>query len=251
MFKRLRRFILLCAFIGTVVCVLRLLNCTASNPTHRRYSSKTPPLTGNSNNIGAGAERILAKDLGVRHNESQCVCLSNPGPSICTACIVNLSIDGSHRIPDYVGPGYLAESKNVKGLEYRGDDRFQIEAFVLAAQKRHIPLWVYVRVNTVVDQEYFELVESTGGGIVRYFTVPGYEDPVDRASKKWLLVFVPTTIGAGSIEIISKRQATRTISPIWIPPVLPQLSRSEDTPIRIISVRAVHPEKIKKDDPSL
>jgi hypothetical protein len=37
-------------------------------------------------------------------------------------------------------------------------------------------LWVYTRVNTNIDPELTSTAESTGSGVVLYFTVPDYID---------------------------------------------------------------------------
>ena len=34
------------------------------------------------------------------------------------------------------------------------------------------PLWLYVRVNTDVDEKFYQLTESTGAGVVPYFRCP-------------------------------------------------------------------------------
>ena len=44
-----------------------------------------------------------------------------------------------------------------------------------------------MRVNTDVDEKFYQLTESTGGGVVPYFTVPGYVDPVDANARGGLL----------------------------------------------------------------
>ncbi len=66
-FKTVRRLLFPLALAGIILCGVLLLNFTASNPTHRRYSSQTPLTTGQGTGakIGQDAERILSKDLGI------------------------------------------------------------------------------------------------------------------------------------------------------------------------------------------
>jgi hypothetical protein len=74
-------------------------------------------------------------------------------------------------------------------LLYTYEDQVeQIGDYVLGARALGRPLWLYTRVNTQLSPEFHRLVESTGGGIVPYFTVPGYADPVDQAARIVLLV---------------------------------------------------------------
>jgi hypothetical protein len=42
-----------------------------------------------------------------------------------------------------------------------------------------VPLWVFVRVNTLVDEGMYDIVRATGGDIVHYFATDGYQDPVN------------------------------------------------------------------------
>ncbi|MBE2271065.1 MAG: hypothetical protein IAE80_22705 [Anaerolinea sp.] len=185
------------ALFAALVCVLLLLNFTAPNPTGRRYSSQ-PPLTtgqGSGQQIGDDAERILAADLHLPNNNAPdqriCFCSSTrgtPPTSECNSCMVTLRLEGNFRRPDFIGQGYIAESKNAQNLLFTQADRVeQIADYVLAARELHQPLWVYVRVNTGLDPAFAQLVETTGGGIVAYFTVPGYVDPVDRAAQLGLI----------------------------------------------------------------
>lgn len=55
-----------------IVSVVLLLNITAPNPTHRRYSSQMPLTTGQGNgkSIGDSAEVILAADLNLPNNNA-------------------------------------------------------------------------------------------------------------------------------------------------------------------------------------
>ena len=54
-----------------------------------------------------------------------------------------------------------------------------MQDYATAARTLRIPLWIFVRVDSRIDPEYVTLAEETGGGVVYYFTMPGYVDPVD------------------------------------------------------------------------
>jgi hypothetical protein len=107
----------------------------------------------------------------------------------------------TYRTPDFVGEGFLAESKNEQGLFYSGREVNQIHDYVLAALLMKVRLWVYVRVDTEVSSEFNGLVASTGGGIVYYFTVPGYVDPVDAVAR------VVSLLSFGTILVITLGRA--------------------------------------------
>lgn len=183
-----------------VVSVILLLNFTAPNPTGRRYSSEMPVTTGqgNAEQIGLSGERILSRDLGIPRNEEpdfrQCFCNylpphhSAPPPSECRVCIAQVQMTSSYRRPDFIGFNYIAESKNSRNLLYDGREVNQIGDYVLAARAMNKPLWIFIRVNTNIDPEFIRLAESTGGGVVPYFTVPGYVDPVDQAATAGLFI---------------------------------------------------------------
>jgi hypothetical protein len=219
--KRLRFILIILFQLIAVISILLLLNVTAPNPTHRRYSSETPLTTGQaaSQEIGASAERILSKDLGLPNNNDadqlQCICRrdSDSKRSYCRACLAIVQSVSSYRIPDFVGPNFIAESKNTQGLLYAGREVDQIRDYVAAARMLRRPLWVYVRTNTDVAPEFATLVNSTGGGLVYYFTVPGYADPIDSAGRTGLLV-----AGIGLILLVvfgrrSQRRFIRIASP--------------------------------------
>lgn len=196
--KKLRRSLILLALVCFAVSLVLLLNFTAPNPTGRRYSSESPITTGqgSAQQIGVSAERILARDLGIPRNEDpdqrQCFCNSGqPAPPLseCRVCMAYAQLSTStYRRPDFVAPGFIAESKNRQNLLYTYEDQVeQLGDYVLGARALGRPLWLYTRVNTQLSPEFYRLVESTGGGIVPYFTVPGYVDPVDRAATIGLL----------------------------------------------------------------
>lgn len=196
MLRRLSQFLALVAFIGLVVCVVLLSNYTPFNPTHRRYSSEMPQTTGNFTEVGRSAELILSKDLGVPRNERpdqrQCIC-NNPARPLnlqdCRVCIAYSQSVATFRRPDFVAPTFIAEAKNSQGLIYTGREIDQIGDYTLAARALGRPLYVYVRVNTRVDPEFTQLARSTGGDVVYYFTVPGWDDPLDTAARRGVLIF--------------------------------------------------------------
>lgn len=64
----------------------------------------------------------------------------------------------------------------------------QIEDYAIAAIALKRPLWLYTRVDTTLSPDFYILVESTGGGVVHYFSLPGWVDPVDHAARIALLM---------------------------------------------------------------
>jgi len=208
-----RRISLVAAVIGAVICIILLLNFTAENPTGRRYSSETPIITGggNSAQIGTSGERILSSDLGVQRNEQadqrQCVCnmaptRANPPLTECRVCMGYAQLTTSFRRPDFITNSYIAESKNATGLAYSGREVDQIGDYVISARALGVPLWVYVRVNSTIDPEFSNMVNSTGGGVVRYFTVPGYVDATDQRARTGLIIAVITILILGLWELL-------------------------------------------------
>lgn len=202
----MRRLFLLGASLVLVISIVLLLNFTHPNPTHRRYSSASPFITGQANNaaIGLSGEQILATDLGLIRNDeaSQRMCICNSDTmrlapaNECNVCMLNAPISGTHRRPDFISSNYIAESKNRQNLLYGMSDTLdeQLMDYATAARAARIPLWIYVRVNTTLSQEIVALARSTGGDVIPYFTVDGYVDPVDRAAQVGL--------GASSIVIL-------------------------------------------------
>jgi hypothetical protein len=197
LFRRLRILLLLAAFITASLCVILPLNVTAPNPTGRRYSSETPPTTGQASTalIGGVAEEILAHDLRTVNNnlagQRQCFCsaayTSQRVPRDCNVCTVHLPQIETYRRPDFISDRFIADSKNVQQLTSPAP---QLMAFALGAEALHRPLWIYVRVNTIVDPHLESMVELTGGDVVYYFAVPGYIDPVDQAARQGLVASV-------------------------------------------------------------
>jgi len=209
-----RIVIMIASLVGIAVCVVLLLNFTADNPTGRRYSSQSPIMVSGADGRqkGADAERVLEKDLDWPRNDNtaqtRCLCRTpiQVRDSRCNTCIVvNNGFGGPYRVPDFVNPKkFIAEAKNAATLS--SDDFLQLVDYAIAAKELDIPLWFYVRVDTKVSQKYYDLVEPTGGGIVFYFTTPGYQDPTSRDARTGLVVFAIIFGGAGLGEILSRRQ---------------------------------------------
>jgi hypothetical protein len=195
--KAIVRYILLVALFGFCLSNFALRNLNAPNPTGRRYSSETPLTTaqGSSNAIGRSGEDLLAKDLGLPNNnaggQNQCIC-GNSTSSRCKTCLISLPSLSTYRMPDFVGQGFLAESKNEQGLYYSGREVNQLNDYVLAAILMRVKLWVFVRVDTEVAIEFTRLVQSTGGDVVYYFKTQGYFDPLERGL--WIVSLVSSVV---------------------------------------------------------
>ncbi len=188
----LRRVLLLLCMGTLVVCVVLLLNFTALNPTGRRYSSYIPTENFRGRD-GGDAERILSLDLDVPQNTitepRQCICDSGYTNSLphggCDVCTIASDIE-DYYIPDFFTDEFIGEAKNWSpgsGEVYSGRNSRQINAFLSMARELNRPFWLYVAVDSVVSPELRTLAESTGGGVIYYFTVPGYVDPIDAAAK--------------------------------------------------------------------
>ncbi|HEX2907973.1 MAG TPA: hypothetical protein VHO69_13980 [Phototrophicaceae bacterium] len=233
--RKIRRLLLALAFIALVIAVVLLLNFTAPNPTGRRYSSEMPVTTGqgNSSNIGLSGERVLAQDLklprNVRKDQLQCICNSpsyRVGVGECRVCLAYTQSVATYRRPDFVSANFIAESKNSQDLLYTGREVDQITDYVFAARAMNIPLWVFVRVDTKVDAEFVDVVASTGGGVVPYFTVPGYADPVDQAAQRVALGAAGMLLVTGLWEIANRRQPRTVTVPATNPPAAPRRPKS-------------------------
>jgi hypothetical protein len=221
--KTLRRSMLVLSVILLLVSLILLLNVTAPNPTGRRYSSQTPLTTrqGNAGEIGLDGERILAADLGLPRNERpdqlQCFCATgarNISVSECRVCMSYAQLSTTtYRRPDFVGANFIGESKNTLNLFYDNRTFDQIADYALSARAIGWPLWVFTRVNTQIDPEYYDLVASTGGGIVLYFTVPGYTDPVDAAATKALSAGAVLLVVSGGWSLLAGRPKTARPKP--------------------------------------
>jgi hypothetical protein len=190
--KRVVRIIVNVALVVFIISVLLLLNITAPNPTHRRYSSQMPLTTGQGSGkaLGDSAEIILAADLHLPNNNApdqrQCLCktMTSGNAKACNLCLPVNDLQSDFRVPDFIAPDFMAESKNTQNLLYTGREYDQISDYALAAKLLNRPLWVYMRVDTNVHPKFYEIVHATGGNVIPYFTVPGYVDPVDDAARK-------------------------------------------------------------------
>jgi hypothetical protein len=137
----------------------------------------------------------------------------------------------NHRRPDFVSPKFIAESKNRQNLLYSDSDIVnQIGDYAIAARALNVPLWVYVRKDTVIEPEYRRIVRATGGGIVPYFVTPGYVDPVDRAA--WAMLGVA---GVGMVIFSlwafgANRPARATTTPQKPPSGKPRVIPTDDDP---------------------
>jgi hypothetical protein len=211
--KRIRRLLLVAALLSTALCVVLLLNFSPFTLTHHRYSSHPVLMSGNSSEIGSSAENILAADLNLPHNGStgqrQCICNDGESgvPNGCTVCLVSLRLFASYRIPDFVSNNFIAEAKNRQDLLVGQSDQLQqITDYAAAATALRRPLWLFTRVDTIIDPPYQQLVEGTGGQIVRYFVPPGYTDPVDSLARSGLFVSMALTGVLVFVEVIEVRR---------------------------------------------
>lgn len=209
----LRRLLLLISLSALIFSSVLLLNFTASNPTGRRYSSQIPSQTSRGRD-GGDAERILSIDLDVPHNHTstirQCVCnpqyADNPPRQNCDVCTVLSEGVSNYRVPDFFTDTYIAEAKNyAPRSDIYGSNRDQIDAFLAMAHYLQRPLWLYVAVDSQVTPEVQYLIEQTGGGVVFYFTVPGYVDPVDDGATKGVVASTLSIGVLGFAEVVSRR----------------------------------------------
>lgn len=214
-FKWTRRLIILASLIGIIACVVLLLNFTSSNPTGRRYASEST-LPGTSSQIGGDAERILAKDLDWPFNDQAdqglCICrtaneVSNKRCNQCVSVMVGFA--ASYRVPDFINPKkFIIEAKAAQTMN--SDDFKQVTDLAMAARQMDIPLWLYVNKNAKVSRKYHEVVDSTGGDVVFYFTKPGYEDPTDRWAKIGLVLSASALTGGAALEVYNQRKPRLT-----------------------------------------
>lgn len=235
MMQFIRRSLMLLSLMIFIVSMVLLLNFTAPNPTGRRYSSESPVTTGqgSANAIGLSGERVLAQDLNLPRNDRkdqlQCICNSPTyrlSVSECRVCLAYTQSIANYRRPDFVSSNFIAESKNAQNLIYTGREVDQITDYVFAARAMNIPLWVYVRVDTVVDPEFVDVVASTRGGVVYYFTVPGYVDPVDQTARVIALLAAVVFVILFLLELAGKR-VRRTVT---VPAAHPKPKRPQPTP---------------------
>lgn len=205
--KLIRRGLMALAFGTMLVCVILLLNFTASNPTGRRYSSDILRSL-NPQTRGLEGERILANDLDLPRNDQagqgQCICRSASDTTApkCKSCLIVLPSVSTYRIPDFVGKDFIADAKT--GPAPKPDA--QIRDFVMAAEQLDMPLWIYVEADALIGSSYRDMVESTGGGIVYYFAKPGYKDVTDRNAEAGLAGGAMVLSGGLFWEIRSRRK---------------------------------------------
>ncbi len=247
--KRIRRIIFVLALLTAIVSIILLLNFAAPNPTGRRYSSRVPLSTGqgSSGQIGLDGERVLADDLHLPRNDApdqlQCICNSPTVADLktCRVCIVSAQLTAPYRRPDFVAPNFIAEAKNAQNLYIDSRDLVQITDYAIAARALNRPLWVFTRVNTNIDPEFLRIVDTTGGGVVQYFTVAGYVDPVDQAARTGLEASSLVTV----LIVLWGRIAH------WKPAVRPAIPRSRDDPLQRAMNAVEHTEKFAKDSKQL
>ncbi len=216
-----RRLLLLLALLCFIPSVILLLNITAPNPTGRRTSSASPLVTGQGSGsmIGQSAEVILARDLRLPNNndfnQRQCLCQNANAidKRECNVCLPVENLNSLYRIPDFISERFIAESKNRQDLAYSGREVDQISDYVVAARALNIPLWVYVRVDTPVAPEFTRLVQSSGGDVVYYFTVPGYVDPVDDLAGKGMWAGMAVLGGLALLKWGSRRRLPHLVRP--------------------------------------
>src|ERR1700694_1530872 len=123
--RRLRLGLLLLSLCVFAVSAVLLLNITAPNPTHRRYSSWMPRSTkpATSQEIGADGELVLSGDLGLPRNSvgnaQQDICRTKTAvPTEGGRCIAYYAgLSTSFRRPDFVSDTLIVESKNVATLD--------------------------------------------------------------------------------------------------------------------------------------
>ena len=265
--KHLYFLIILLLGVVAAACVILLLNFTAPNPTGRRYSSAIPVTTGqgSAQTIGLSGESVLALDLKLPRNDQadqrQCICNSTYTPPVneCRVCFARTEVVDNYRRPDFVGANFIAESKNSQNLLYTGREVDQIRDYAAAAQSVRLPLWLYVRVNTLVAPEFTELVRSTRGDVVYYFTVAGYADPVDLLASRLLIVVLISLALLILGRLIVDRLAFRQAAPIGDAPKPPApsptdpLTKSEDASefarrAKDRAQRRIDTEDSRKDD---
>lgn len=209
----IRRLLLILGLILFGISVVLLLNVTAPNPTHRRYSSRVPYITserGKSQQMGEDGERVISADTGIVRNESsgQRFTFCKKAADVPTEngrCVAYYAaLTPSFRRPDFLTDTLILESKNVKIMDE--DDRdllSQISDYSLVALTTRRALWIYTRVDTDVAEKYVRLAEATGGGLVRYFSVPGWIDPVDQSARGGL------ALSGGVVGLISLWEIVR------------------------------------------
>ena len=229
----IRRLLFVVGLFTFVGCLILLLNITAPNPTHRRYSSRvvlTSSRSTSSQAIGLDAENVLSVDVGLpsNNNADQRVCFCkgvNLQPNNCLSCAAYYAaLTASFRIPDFISSGAIIESKNRQTLNQDDRDLLnQIGDYSLVAIALHRPLWIYVRVDSDVDPIYEQLAASTHGGLIRYFNVPGYVDPIDQVARFGLMASGGLILLIGVFEYTGHLRHNKSVTrrPSYVIPVRP------------------------------
>jgi hypothetical protein len=227
--KTIRWAIFLLAWLGLLVCIVLLLNVTASNPTGRRYSSEAVERNGQDpNRTGADAERVLALDLDLpvndRAGQRRCLCSATDNaenrPRTCLECLILSDSLSTTRRPDFIGGDFIAESKNVIRLMVADDDFMQISDTAAAARELNMKYWLYVRFDSLVHPAYYDPVRSTGGDIVYYFAAePGYLDRIDRMALTGGIIMALVIV---NMSVRARGRSTDTRAPDMPPRPSPQ-----------------------------
>ncbi len=126
-------------------------------------------------------------------SDSVFVTMRIPSPQTVASVLCHRPVLRATAAPILLARTSSPSSKNRRNLLYSYTDQVdQISDYVLAAQLLGRPLWLYTRVDTLLDPAFYRLVESTGGGVVAYFTTPSYVDPVDQAAQMGLKIALVT-----------------------------------------------------------
>ena len=236
----MRRVFVLLSLLMLFVSVFLLWFMGAAHPTGQRFSSQIVDTTASAAVIGQSGEQVLSAELGLPINPlngGQCVCAEgNSVPNQCGVCFVRSPEINNFRVPDFVGQGFIADSKNVRRYPPTYERDFaQLRDFVSAARVLGVPLWIYVRVDTLVDPQMHALVAQTGGAIVPYFrTSAAYVDVFDWAGH----VLAPLMLPASLLILLGVfivqwrgRDRLKPVVPVNVPshPAEEATRRAEDT----------------------
>jgi hypothetical protein len=186
----------------------------APNPTHRWFSSEALDVrttTTTSQQKGIQGENLLALDLSLaaptneRSHNAICVCGTQytiSKPSQCSVCAVYSADISEYRIPDFVTTSYIAESKNQRTLAVSQSREFaQITEIAAGARELHLPFYLFVRANTSVDQEYYDLARSTGGDVIQYFVVDAHDRRLILEQAIPNIIIILLAVGAGVLIV--------------------------------------------------
>ncbi len=166
----MRRYI--AAMTVIVYAALLWMVWPAGNPTHRDYASAYPT-NPNPQQAGYEAEAILSGDLRLPLNH-QNVFYCPVGRRPPTTATEIITIPGGSQCcnPDFLGGGFIADSKFVATLSDDG----QFRCFLSIAQAQGVALWYFVREDTLVSDSMRTAIQATGGDVVYYFHAnPGHD----------------------------------------------------------------------------